>query len=202
MALKSIFGAVCAYVFIAPTMASATTVWAADLRNDEDIWTMYLVTTGDRQFVPEVLTGVYIDALDRTGETSPVDPADLLVLPPSRVLDLSGDPYDIASSDGADFLFDVRIDLDLPESFLLVSLFSAGNTQPIRRGIEFEIRCDSTLCRTSLPFLTRSTVEATALSFTSGFTPVASSVVPVPPAVWLFSSGLLGLIGIARRKKE
>ena len=28
------------------------------------------------------------------------------------------------------------------------------------------------------------------------------SVVPVPPAVWLFGSGLIGLIGIARRKKS
>jgi hypothetical protein len=28
-----------------------------------------------------------------------------------------------------------------------------------------------------------------------------TSVVPVPPAVWLFGSGLLGLVGIARRKK-
>jgi hypothetical protein len=27
------------------------------------------------------------------------------------------------------------------------------------------------------------------------------SVVPVPPAVWLFGSGLIGLIGVARRKK-
>jgi hypothetical protein len=27
-----------------------------------------------------------------------------------------------------------------------------------------------------------------------------SSVVPVPPALWLFGSGLLGLIGVARRK--
>ena len=27
------------------------------------------------------------------------------------------------------------------------------------------------------------------------------SAVPVPPALWLFGSGLLGLIGIARRKK-
>ena len=26
-------------------------------------------------------------------------------------------------------------------------------------------------------------------------------VVPVPPAVWLFGSGLLGLVGIARRRK-
>lgn len=30
---------------------------------------------------------------------------------------------------------------------------------------------------------------------------VPPSGVPVPPAVWLFSSGLLGLVGIARRKK-
>ena len=30
---------------------------------------------------------------------------------------------------------------------------------------------------------------------------VLSSVVPVPAAVWLFGSGLLGLIGISRRKK-
>lgn len=31
---------------------------------------------------------------------------------------------------------------------------------------------------------------------------IGSSVVPVPAAVWLFGSGLLGLIGIARRKKS
>ena len=30
----------------------------------------------------------------------------------------------------------------------------------------------------------------------------AASVVPVPAAVWLFGSGLLGLVGIARRKKS
>jgi hypothetical protein len=30
---------------------------------------------------------------------------------------------------------------------------------------------------------------------------VALAAVPVPPAVWLFGSGLLGLVGIARRRK-
>ena len=30
---------------------------------------------------------------------------------------------------------------------------------------------------------------------------IGSSVVPLPPAVWLFGSGLIGLIGITRRKK-
>ena len=31
---------------------------------------------------------------------------------------------------------------------------------------------------------------------------IASPVVPVPAAVWLFGSGLIGLIGVARRKKS
>ena len=34
-----------------------------------------------------------------------------------------------------------------------------------------------------------------------GYATAAAAVVPVPPAVWLFGSGLLGLVGIARRKK-
>jgi hypothetical protein len=33
-------------------------------------------------------------------------------------------------------------------------------------------------------------------------TPGSWSVVPVPAAVWLFGSGLLGLVGVARRKKH
>ncbi len=32
--------------------------------------------------------------------------------------------------------------------------------------------------------------------------PVAASVIPVPAAAWLFGSGLIGLFGIARRKKS
>ena len=31
---------------------------------------------------------------------------------------------------------------------------------------------------------------------------ISTSAVPVPAAVWLFGSGLLGLVGIARRKKS
>jgi len=34
------------------------------------------------------------------------------------------------------------------------------------------------------------------------FVPTPTSAVPVPAAVWLFGSGLLGLVGIARRKKK
>jgi hypothetical protein len=37
--------------------------------------------------------------------------------------------------------------------------------------------------------------------FNANFNANMSSV-PVPAAVWLFGSGLLGLVGIARRKKK
>lgn len=43
-------------------------------------------------------------------------------------------------------------------------------------------------------------VTAFSLSSTSGFNYAQAAVVPVPAAVWLFGSGLLGLIGVARRK--
>jgi len=48
------------------------------------------------------------------------------------------------------------------------------------------------------------TVSPFSLSTVSGavlFDELAPAVVPVPPAVWLFGSGLLGLVGMARRKK-
>jgi len=38
-------------------------------------------------------------------------------------------------------------------------------------------------------------------SYNYGFDNVTTGIVPIPAAVWLFGSGLLGLIGIARRKK-
>ena len=39
-------------------------------------------------------------------------------------------------------------------------------------------------------------------NLTAGIDNYQASIVPVPAAAWLFSSGLLGIIGIARRKKE
>ena len=45
-------------------------------------------------------------------------------------------------------------------------------------------------------------VYSTTSNFLEGIYLVRDTVVPVPAAVWLFGSGLLGLIGVARRKKS
>jgi hypothetical protein len=39
-------------------------------------------------------------------------------------------------------------------------------------------------------------------NFNATMSPTPDAVVPVPAAVWLFGSGLLGLVGVARRKKK
>lgn len=39
-------------------------------------------------------------------------------------------------------------------------------------------------------------------NFNANMTATPDAVIPVPAAVWLFGSGLLGLVGIARRKKK
>ena len=41
-------------------------------------------------------------------------------------------------------------------------------------------------------------VDGPFIDFSANF---SLSAVPVPPSVWLFGSGLMGLVGIARRKK-
>lgn len=45
-------------------------------------------------------------------------------------------------------------------------------------------------------------LDETIASSTIGTVAAVPVVVPVPAAVWLFGSGLIGLIGIARRKKS
>jgi hypothetical protein len=49
--------------------------------------------------------------------------------------------------------------------------------------------------------LTQTTLESWNLSANGALTYGAVSAVPVPAAVWLFGSGLMGLVGVARRRK-
>ena len=49
--------------------------------------------------------------------------------------------------------------------------------------------------------LTYSTIGGDIGGDVRGMAFVTPSAVPIPSALWLFGSGLLGLVGIARRKK-
>ena len=70
-------------------------------------------------------------------------------------------------------------------------------------GIRYRLGFDSgTLSSASAgPFASAAVVSEEDLGVVATGT-IGASVVPVPTAIWLFGSGLLGLIGIARRKKE
>ncbi len=66
---------------------------------------------------------------------------------------------------------------------------------------------DPTLTGIHIDLFTADWDETKAQKIVTGFAPFShdaqvndTSVVPVPAAVWLFGSGLLGLVGIARRK--
>lgn len=50
--------------------------------------------------------------------------------------------------------------------------------------------------------ITFSLTSGDSAAFTSNFDVVPTAVVPVPAAVWLFGSGLLGLFGVSRRKRS
>lgn len=40
------------------------------------------------------------------------------------------------------------------------------------------------------------------LGYGTSYTWATASAIPIPPALWLFGSGLLGLVGVARRKEK
>ena len=63
-----------------------------------------------------------------------------------------------------------------------ISMDSGGTWDAASQG------CSEIECITSIPYENRTTTASPA-------------VVPVPAAVWLFGSGMLGLIGVARRNK-
>ena len=79
---------------------------------------------------------------------------------------------------------------------LLGTVFGADHELDELSFLELDIT-DYTGMNGSLDFVLNTTGTESA----NIFIPESISSVPVPAAVWLFSSGLLGLVGLARRKK-
>ena len=85
--------------------------------------------------------------------------------------------------------------------------FGPGGTEPtISIGGVATIVCSTSSCSDGDTYTLDMNVHMQSSGFTSApyslhLEGIVNSPVPVPAAVWLFGSGLLGLVGIARRKK-
>ena len=72
---------------------------------------------------------------------------------------------------------------------------------PFGRASTSILRCiDAHISPTTDAYNCTGTTDAASIGGATGYVSFTSAV-PVPAAVWLFGSGLLGLIGLARRKK-
>ena len=85
----------------------------------------------------------------------------------------------------------------LNSSYLLTS-FTAGST--VSGALEWVLPSDLSLASIGSSGVVTWGTASSGVN-TGTWTVVPASVVPVPAAVWLFGSGLIGLIGLARRKK-
>ena len=96
---------------------------------------------------------------------------------------------------GTNFLgdFNLAIDDSTAETFSLAHTFSTVIT-----GTEFIFTNLNSLGDSARSNEYQFYISAMDVSV---ITPTTSSVVPVPAAAWLFASGLLGLVGVARRRK-
>ena len=94
--------------------------------------------------------------------------------------------------DSSEYLIDTITDGYVPSyisfSFDLTSLSSVDTMSPFNVKFYFD----------SVDGIGNDTAGVRIDNFSVGTTP---AVIPVPAAVWLFGSGLIGLIGAARRKK-
>ena len=107
---------------------------------------------------------------------------------------------DSFQADG-DGQYDILFDFPLP----------SGDTWDAGETVVFDITSTDAISALSFNFPSAPALDsisgpflaAAKLASTDGTleTFIGASVVPVPPVVWLFGSGLLGLIGLYRRKK-
>ena len=158
--------------------AASSTVWVPDV-ND---------STGDFQEITFISFGVssatYDLVLFDAGTTVSTEPSttSLTLADVTGIVDISANPAPYTASFGAD-------------------------TAALGATAEFELALwDSS--SSTFTFVTDFTAIVAGNSYAIEFGSVTGEVygvdlapIPVPAAVWLFGSGLIGLVGVARRKK-
>ena len=168
--------------------AFAASVWSTELLSDgvSTDWRLHVVSDDADLFNPAHVTGVYIDSV-LTGQ---IDPIDLLTNTPAVIA--SGDSYDFASNS----MVNSEVEPSGADNIVIVNLSTTG-LQGV--GIQQDLTCALYFeCTVWLNHPLGGTRQVLSVpDSTLVLTRSALSSVPVPAAVWLFSSGLIGLIGFA-----
>lgn len=97
-------------------------------------------------------------------------------------IDNGGGAYGTTSA-SANLLFDWSVNINLPVS------------------TEWDVAIIGSSALVTVNYATVFSSASAFPGFHPNFSGTLNQVVPIPAAVWLFGSGLIGLIGIARRKK-
>jgi hypothetical protein len=203
-----LLGVVCACMCsLSFSTSHANTVWSAALfDNNGEEWDLHVVTTATNLNDGSLITGLYLASYDIL---STVEPADLLNTPVETVAENNNIQSDWVSTTINTMAFTA----ELNNQYTIDTLDVLGN-QPVAvaRPDAQQLSCVPALDHCTIDviselFRTVSHGLQTQVLFYDKslqevrFSLSASAAVPLPAAVWLFGSGLLGLVGIARRKK-
>jgi hypothetical protein len=186
-----LFGALCALFLLTPYVASAKTVWGGTYVSDPGYqWTLWLVTDGDTVQAPGNLIDAYFDS----GANGLINPTDLLTMSSSDIAEQSGDPLDVSTA--AIYLFSAE-ELNLYEIIITqMEIDITQSTDPVDRILY----CDGETCTATPALMDVNSTTSHVFSIDHYFLPVATSPIPLPPTILLFGSGLIGLIGLSKRR--
>lgn len=187
MSLKSKLGHVvsCLLLVMSSNAANAATVYSST-------WYMSDGTTGDVYYIDAsdeaYQSGLYFDLVGN----SAVDP-----------LDFHGTSYiDLAADDSFDIVVIAEyghVVSQLTATTIRIDTIFGPNNQWLTISPPSEAYCGPSECQFDYQIQSPLLNQNDYVQYDATYTLV--SEVPVPAAAWLFGSGLLGLIGVARRKK-
>ncbi|MCW9014220.1 MAG: VPLPA-CTERM sorting domain-containing protein [Gammaproteobacteria bacterium] len=173
---------------------NAASVWSSELfGSNTDAWTLHLISPEDG--IPSSFTGVYLD--NTTNDA--ITPQSLLQCTDYSLTCITTptDVYDAYTVEDIFMLNEGNMFSDYTV-YLSVYLYQPEGQHGFRANTNRASAIQVDLFDSNLTQLSLLHGGTTApISFTMS----ATTVVPVPAAAWLFGSGLIGLIGVARRKK-
>lgn len=185
-------GAVIDFEGVAPP-GEATSGFVASSPHVEDGYVLYGLTP-DNAILSATYTGINSNDSDVFGWCGECDRMQIVVESDTGAL------FNLLSFDATDLLFNDQTG-GTAGDVNVEGYFADGSSVGIT--IDLSAAWTTYALPSSFSNLEGFTINATADAVQDlAIDNIVVSAIPVPPAVWLFASGLLGLIGIARRKDQ